>query len=117
VGRTTNPVNQILLTIVTLGIWAFVWSYRQYEDFKKYSGLGLGGAVGLVLALFVSPVTYFMIPIEAKSNLYELDGEKSPVEWTVAFWALIPLIGGIIWYVKVQAAINDFWIRRGAPAP
>jgi hypothetical protein len=29
----------------------------------------------------------------------------------------LPIVGNFIWYFKVQEAINDFWIRRGAPAP
>jgi hypothetical protein len=106
-----------LLTIVTLGIYTFIWTYRQYEDFKKYSGQGLGGGIGLVLAIFVSPVTFFMIPIELKNNLYEPEGEQCPVEPTIGLWFLLPIVGNFIWYFKVQEAINDFWIRRGAPAP
>ena len=116
-GRPTNVGTQILLTIVTLGVWALVWTYRQYEDFKQYSGEGLGGGVGLVLGIFVSPVTFFMIPIELKNNLMQPEGEQCPFEPTIGLWFLLPIVGNIIWYLKVQEAINDFWIRRGAPAP
>jgi hypothetical protein len=117
VGRTHNAGTVILLTIVTLGIYSLIWTYRQFEDFKKYSGQGLGGAIGVVLGIFVNPVVWFMIPVELKSNLYEAEGEKSPVEPTIGFWFLLPIIGNFIWYLKMQEVINDFWIRRGAPAP
>jgi hypothetical protein len=29
-------------------------------------------------------------------------------------WFLLPLIGNIIWYVKVQRALNDLWLSNGA---
>lgn len=116
VGKPTNAGTAVLLAIVTLGIYTFIWTYRQFEDFKKYSGQGLGGGLGVVLGIFVNPVVWFMIPIELK-NMYEAEGEKSPVEATIGLWFLLPIIGNFIWYFKVQEAINDFWIRRGAPAP
>jgi hypothetical protein len=115
-GRPMSPGNVVLLSIVTLGIYTFIWTYRQFEDFKKYSGQGLGGGLGVVLGLFVNPVVWFMIPIELK-NLYESEGEPSPVEPTIGLWFLLPIVGNFIWYFKVQEAINNFWIRRGAPAP
>ncbi|MEY2434319.1 MAG: hypothetical protein QOC92_4044 [Acidimicrobiaceae bacterium] len=116
IGKPTNPGTAILLSIVTLGIYTFIWTYRQFEDFKKYSGKGLGGVVGVVLALFVNPVVWFMIPIELKA-MYEAEGEQSPVEPIIGLWFLLPIVGAFIWYFKVQQAINDFWIKRGAPAP
>jgi len=32
------------------------------------------------------------------------------------FWVLIPIVGGIIWVVKVQGWLNKFWVAHGAPA-
>ena len=113
IGRPSNAGTVILLSIVTIGIYTFIWTYRQFEDFKKYSGTGLGGGIGVVLGLFVNPVVWFMIPIELK-NLYESEGEASPVEPIIGLWFLLPIVGNFIWYFKVQQAINDFWIRRGA---
>ena len=117
IGTPTNPGTAVLLAIVTLGIYTFIWTYRQFEDFKKYSGQGLGGGVGVVLGIFVNPVVWFMIPIELKNNLMEPEGERCPFEPTIGLWFLLPIVGAFIWYFKVQEAINDFWIRRGATAP
>lgn len=103
----------ILLTIVTLGIWAFLWTYRTSEDLKRYNGDGLGGVLGIVILLLVSPVLMFTIPNEIK-NMYERDGRQSPVTAIWGLWFLLPLIGNIIWYVKVQRALNDFWSSKGA---
>jgi hypothetical protein len=103
----------ILLTIVTLGIWPFLWTYRTSEDLKAYNGDGLGGWLGVVLYLFVSPVVMFTIPNEIK-NAYERDGRESPVTALWGLWFLLPIIGHIIWYVRVQSALNDFWVAKGA---
>src|SRR5215216_943338 len=90
----------ILLTIVTLGIWAILWTYRTSEDLKRYNGDGLGGAFGVVLWIFISPVVMFTMPNEIE-NMYERDGRASPVTALWGLWFLLPLIGHIIWYVRV----------------
>jgi hypothetical protein len=103
----------ILLTIVTFGIWGILWTYRTSEDLKKYNGDGLGGVLGIVIYLLLSVVLMFTIPNEIKT-MYERDGRQSPVRAIWGLWFLLPLIGNIIWYVKVQRALNDFWLSKGA---
>jgi hypothetical protein len=39
-----------------------------------------------------------------------------PVSGVTGFWNLIPLVGWIIWVIKVQGALNDEWVRGGASA-
>ena len=102
----------ILLTIVTLGIWGAIWTYRTGEDLKKYNGDGLGGVIGVVVYLLISPVLMFTIPNEIK-NMYERDGRPSLVGPLWGLWVLLPLIGNIIWYVKVQQSLNEFWASKG----
>ncbi len=117
VGRTHNAGTVILLSIVTLGIYTFIWTYRQFEDFKNYSGEGIGGGIGVVLGIFVNPVVWFLIPMEMQNNLYRPEGEDCPVSPLFGLWFLLPIIGNFIWYLKIQELLNDFWMRRGAPAP
>jgi hypothetical protein len=38
------------------------------------------------------------------------------VSGVTGFWMLLPLIGFIIWVVKVQGALNRFWESKGAAA-
>ena len=103
----------ILLTIVTLGIWPYFWVYRTSEDLNAHNGDGLGGVAGVLLWLFIHPVVMFTMPNEIK-NMYERDSQDSPVSALWGLWFLLPLIGHIIWYVKVQSVLNDFWVSKGA---
>ncbi len=117
VGRTTSPGKQILLTIVTIGIWAYVWVYRTHEDIKLYTGEGVGGGLGVVIFFFISPVTYFLVANEIETKLYERDRVESPVRTIQGLWFLLPLVGSLIWYIKMQRALNDYWVSKGAQLP
>lgn len=33
----------------------------------------------------------------------------SPVKGVNGLWFLLPLIGALIWFFKVQGALNEFW--------
>ena len=101
------------MSIVTLGIYGIYWAYVSHEEVKQYSGEGVGGVLGAVIYSFVGIITLFLLPIEIK-KMYEQDGRTSPVSAATAFWALL---FGIPWYVKCQAALNDFWASKGAPEP
>ncbi len=103
----------ILLMIVTLGIWGFFWTYRTSEDLKKYNGDGLGGVLGIVIYILLSVILMFTIPNEIK-NMYQRAGRESPISAVWGLWFLLPLIGNIVWYVKVQRSLNDFWRSAGS---
>ena len=103
----------ILVTIVTLGIWAWLWSYWNGEELKKYRRDGLGGVAYLILTIFISPVTMFIMANEVE-KLYVEKGEQPRITTIWGLWFLLPLIGNIIWYVRIQNAINGFWQARGA---
>lgn len=115
IGKPRSIGLTILLTIVTFGIWTWVWSYQNGEELKNYRGQGLGGLAYFLITLFISPVTMFLLANEVE-QLYVEEGEQPPVTTLWGLWFLLPLIGHIIWYVGVQGAINRFWQARGATA-
>jgi hypothetical protein len=115
-GKPRSIMKSILLAVVTLGIYTYVWTYKTHEEIKAHSGQGIGGVLGLVIYLLISPVTYFVVPSEVRKML-EADGRESPVRGVTGLWFLLPLIGSIVWFVKVQGALNDYWVSKGAPAP
>lgn len=110
IGKPENIGIQILLAIVTFGLYGIYWAYKSHEEIKAYSGEGVGGVVGALVYVIAGVVTLFLLPIEIE-KMYQREGMHSPVSATTAFWILL---FGIPWYVKCQGALNDFWIAKGA---
>jgi hypothetical protein len=117
VGNTRSIGLSILWAVLTLGIYTFIWTYKTQEEIKRYSGNGVGGVIGLVIFILISPVTYFLVPSETRYMYEDLDGQKSPVRGIYGLWFLLPLIGSLIWFIQVQGALNRYWESKGASAP
>jgi membrane protein YdbS with pleckstrin-like domain len=115
-GETRSIGLSIVLAIITLGIYPIYWAYKTHEEMKRYSGNGVGGVIGLVIYLVVGIVTFFIVPSEVRYLYEELDGSHSPVRGTTGLWVLLPLVGPIVWFVKVQGALNRYWESKGVAA-
>ena len=102
----------ILLTIVTCGVWAVVWAYQNGDEMQRFSGKGAGGVIHLVVTLLLSPVTMFLLAGEVE-QLYRDDGQEPPITTLWGLWFLLPLIGNLVWYLRIQDAINDYWTAHG----
>jgi hypothetical protein len=113
VGHVRSPLAVILLSIITLGIYALYWQYSSFKELKEYSGEGIGGGLGLLFAILVGIVNAFMLPHEI-GRLYSREGQSEPVSALTGFWVFLPIVGGIIWVVKTQGRLNDLWLARGA---
>jgi hypothetical protein len=114
-GKPRSWVTVVLLSIVTLGIYYLVWIYKSFEEIKRHDHRGIGGLVGLIIAIVIGIVDSFLLPSEV-SNLYEFDNRESPISWAAGFWILIPLVGWFIWTAKVQNALSAYWESKGAVA-
>src|SRR4051794_19834676 len=53
VGQVRSTALQVLLFVVTFGIWGYVYFFRTHEEMKRHSGEGIGGVVALVVAFLV----------------------------------------------------------------
>jgi hypothetical protein len=115
IGETRSIGLSILWFILTIGIYGFYWVYKTHEEIKRYSGNGIGGVLGLVIYILISPVTFFVIPSEVRYMYEDLDDGQSPVRGIHGLWILLPLIGPFIWFVQVQGALNRDWESKGAP--
>ncbi len=118
-GKQRGPVAVILLSLITFGIYYLVWVYKSHEEIKEHSGQGVGGVVGLVIALVVGVVTAFVLPSEIR-KMYERDGRECRISGWTGLWAtlgILILIGPIVWLVKVQSAMNRYWRVKGGEAP
>jgi hypothetical protein len=116
IGETRSMGMSILWFVLTIGIYSYYWVYKTQEEVKRYSGNGVGGVLGLVIYIIISPVTFFVVPSEVRYMYEDLDGGKSPVRGIYGLWILLPIAGPIIWWVQVQGALNRYWESKGAPA-
>jgi hypothetical protein len=114
-GETRSIGLSILWFVLTFGIYSFYWVYKTHEEIKRYSGNGIGGVLGFVIWILVPPVTYFVVASEVRWMYEDLDGGTSPVRGITGLWFLLPILGAIIWFVKVQGALNSYWESKGAP--
>lgn len=115
VGSTRSIGLSILWFILTLSFYGWYWAFKTQEETKNYSGDGLGGVIGLVVWIVAGFVSIFVIPSEV-GKLYSREGQQPPVSGWAGLWFLLPIVGGIVWFVKVQGALNRFWVGKGAPA-
>jgi len=117
-ARNTGPLGQprgvgfgILMFIITLGFYGWYWSFKTHEEIKVHTGEGLGGVLGLVVWIVASFVSAFVIPSEI-GKMYRKDGREPPVTGWTGLW-LVPggilVIPAIVWFVKVQGALNRYW--------
>ena len=114
VGKQRSTGIAILLAIVTLGIYALVWVYSTAKEMKDHSGTGLGGGIALLIYFIVAPATFFIHPSEV-GGLYKRMGHPEPVSAITGLWILLPIAGPIVWFVKVNGALNAYWAGFAAP--
>jgi len=119
-ASTTAPLGQprgiafaILIAIVTLGIYTLYWVFKTQEEVKTHSGQGVGGVLGLVIYIVVSPVTWFLVPSEV-GKMYRADGREAPFTGWTGLWMLLPIVGLFVWFIKVQGALNRYWESKAA---
>ncbi|MGH3093130.1 MAG: DUF4234 domain-containing protein [Gaiellaceae bacterium] len=104
----------ILMFIVTLGFYSWYWAFKTHEEIKQHSGEGVGGVIGLVIWILLNVVSAFVIPSEV-GKMYSKDGQEPPVTGWTGLWlfpGLILIIPAIVWFVKVQGALNRYWAAK-----
>src|SRR4051812_960988 len=117
VGQIRGTWAVIGLSIITFGIYSLYYYFVTHEEMKRHSGEGVGGALGLVLAIVaLGLVTPFLLSNEV-GNLYARQGRTRPVSATIGLWVLLGsfiLIGPLVWLIKTNGALNAYWRSVGA---
>ena len=123
VSGNTGPVGHhrgvgfgILLFIVTFGFYGWYWVFKTQEETKQHTGEGIGGVIGLLIWIVFHPIEAFVIPSEI-GNMYRRDGQDKPMTGWTGLW-LFPfglfIVPAIVWFVKVQGALNRYWDSKPA---
>ena len=117
VGEIRSTGTCVLLTIVTLGFYTWYWYYKTHDEMKQHTGDGIGGGIALLLAILVGLVLPFLNSHEV-GKLYEREGRPAPVTAVTGLWYLLLgwffFVGAIVWFVKTNGALNEYWRSKGA---
>jgi hypothetical protein len=116
VGEVRGTGLQMLLFLVTLGVWGYVYYFQVHDEMKRHAGTGIGGVLALVLNVFVGVVSPFLLSHEV-GGLYERRGLRKPVSALTGLWffpGILILVGPFIWFVLTNRALNDYWRSVGA---
>jgi hypothetical protein len=116
IGQVRGTGLQILLFLVTFGIWGFVYFFQTHEEMRRHSGEGIGGVLALLLNFFVGIVSPYLLSHEV-GGLYERRGQQKPVSALTGLWffpGIFLLVGPLIWFVQTNSALNDYWRSLGA---
>jgi len=118
---TTGPLGQprgigfaILIAIVTLGIYTLYWVFKTQDEVKEHSGIGVGGVLGLVIYILISPVTWFLIPSDI-GKMFKADGREAPFTGWTGLWLLLPIIGAFVWFITIPAGVPH-WFKEVSPS-
>ena len=119
IGQRRGIGFGILLFIVTLGFYGWYWAFKTQEEMKQHTGDGLGGVLGLVIWILITFVSAFVIPSEV-GKMYAKAGKEPPVTGWTGLWlvpGIILIVPAIVWFVKVQGALNRYWEAPPTAAP
>jgi hypothetical protein len=111
IGKQRDGIVVVLLSIITLGIYWLVYVYKTHHEIKQHSGVGLGGGLALVLAIFLGFLAPFLLGNDVRAARAEA-GLADRVSWLTGFWSWIPLLGLFIFEVKLQNALNEYWVAQ-----
>jgi hypothetical protein len=112
VGKQRGLVFGIVLCLCTFGAYSLYWTYRTANEIRRQTGAGIGGVSAVAVLILFWPAIGFVIASEV-GKMYSKAGRTASVSGRTGFW-LFPgfyllLIGPVVWWVKVQGALNRYW--------
>jgi hypothetical protein len=117
-GAVRNPGLVILFMFITLGFYGLYWWWVTLDEVKMWrGGMGWGGPMILMILVPFAGIILIALPFLLPSwtaDMHRRHGMVSNLSGAHGLLVFIPLLGGIIWLVLVQNALNDFWISKGA---
>jgi len=84
-GKPRGVGFGILMFIITLGFYGWYWVFQTMEEIRQHTGEGLGGILGLVIWIVISPVMAFVIPSEV-GKMYAKNGQRAPITGWTGLW-------------------------------
>ena len=120
-GRIRGTGFGIFLFIITCGIYGWYWFFSVHDEMKRHSGEGLGGPIALLIAivssLFLAGALSPFLTSHEVGQLHQRAGRASPVSAMTGLWVfpgMFLIVLPIVWFVKTNGALNDYWRSVGA---
>jgi hypothetical protein len=116
IGQVRGTWLCVFLFLITLGIYGFFWFYGTHKEMKAHTGNGIGGGLAVVIYLLVGFVSPFLSSSEV-GQLYTRSRRQPPVTGITGLWAILGaliIIGPLVWFVKTNNALNNYWQALGA---
>ena len=116
IGETRNPVTVILLSIITLGIYALYWYYTIMVDLNMtIEEERFNPVLMLILSIICFPL-FWVILYKTDKGLEEIS-QKEGLRYKENFilWLLLTLVFGIGAFValyQITEAYNNIWAKR-----
>ena len=105
----TGPVGEprgigfgILLYVITLGFYGWYWAFKTQDEMRKHTGDGVGGVLGLVIWILLTPVSAFLIPSEV-GKMYARAGRTPPMTGWTGLW----LFPGAILIIPADRLVRE----------
>jgi len=121
-GKHRNPCAPLFLPVITCGIYSLVWIYKLFDEARLYANkrngakiTSGGAAVGFLFIPVFNMVWAIMLCFKLPglvTRMRQADGlpaDQRGSTGALGFLMVIPIIGGILWIVLTQNAINSFW--------
>lgn len=119
VGRIRSAVLLIFLSILTLGLWAFVWLYQLNRDLKRHLKTGVN-TEGRLTAFLLLPVigwffVFFLTGRSVRRAQLAAGTDRLAVPlYPAIFGSLVPVVGWVIALAYLQGHANVAWARMSS---
>lgn len=107
--KKRNMWMQVLLYVVTLGIYGIYWFYQTSKEMTEYRGLG--GSPGLWTVLFLIPFISLIAVWKHSSAVDALTEGRYNKVLIFVLWLFLPIA---VWIIT-QVELNR--LAPGTPAP
>ena len=117
IGKIRPPVQVILFSLITCGIYAIFWYYTIMDDLNKARGKEIMNPVlFLIIGLLCAPVLYYILYTVDK-NLVQLSQEEGTNynKENFILWLLLTFVASVgVWVAmwQITNAYNEIWAKR-----